>query len=93
VTVEWNASKAAANLKKHRISFEEAATVFRDPLAMTFSDPDHSLEEHREITIGCTMKGRVAFVSHCEQGDRIRIISARFATRSERTQYEEGVGS
>ena len=91
VTVEWNARKAAANLRKHRVSFEEAATVFCDPLALTFSDPDHSLQEDREVTIGSTMKGQVVFVSHCERGDRIRIISARLATRSERRQYEEGI--
>jgi len=91
VTVEWNLRKAAANLRKHRLSFDEAATVFRDPLAITFPDPDHSIEEDREITIVCTMKGHV-FVAHCERGDRIRIIGARFATRNERRQYEEGIG-
>jgi len=92
VIAEWNHRKAAVNLRKHRLSFEEAAIVFRDPLAMTFPDPDHSIEEDREITIGCTMKRRVVFVSHCEREGRIRIISARFATRSERIQYEEGIG-
>jgi uncharacterized DUF497 family protein len=65
VTVEWNQRKAAANLKKHRVAFEDAATVFLDPLATTFPDPDHSPEESREITIGCTLKGHVVFVSHC----------------------------
>lgn len=92
VTVEWNARKAAANLKKHRLTFEEAATVFLDPLAVTFPDPDHSLEELREITIGCTMKGRIVFVCHCEREERTRMISARFATRNEQKQYEEGIG-
>lgn len=87
---EWNARKAAANLKRHGVGFESASTVFRDPLAVTFPDPDHSPEEQREITIGLTMKGRVVFVSHCNRGERIRIISARFATRTERKQYEEG---
>lgn len=91
MTVEWNARKAVANLRKHRVSFEEAATIFRDPLALTFPDPDHSLQEDREVTIGSTMKGHVVFVSHCERGDRIRIISARLATRGERRQYEEGI--
>jgi hypothetical protein len=57
VRVEWDARKAIVNLKKHRVAFEEAATVFLDPFAMTFPDTDHSLEEHREITIGCTIKG------------------------------------
>ena len=92
MTVEWDARKAAANLKKHRVAFEDAATVFLDPLATTFSDPDHSPEEHREITIGCTIKRHVVFVSHCERAGRTRIVSARLATRNERKQYEEGTG-
>ena len=87
---EWNARKAALNLKRHRVAFEDAASIFRDPLAITFPDPDHSLEELREITIGRTIKGRVLFVAHCERGERIRIISARLATNAERKQYEEG---
>jgi uncharacterized DUF497 family protein len=91
VTFEWSARKAAANLKKHRVAFEDAATVFLDPLAITFPDPDHEPEEPREITIGHTKGGQLVFVSHCERGDRIRIISARSATRSEREQHEEGV--
>lgn len=90
MTVEWDERKSAANLKKHQVAFEEAATVFLDPLAMTYPDPDHSSEEEREITIGCTMKGHVVFVSHCERAGRIRIIGARLATRSEQEQYEEG---
>ena len=88
---EWNAAKARANLRKHGVSFEEAATIFLDPLALTFSDPDHSLGEEREITIGNTAAQRVVFVSHCQRGDRTRIISARKATRKERKQYEEGI--
>jgi uncharacterized protein len=91
VTFEWDARKAGANFTKHAISFEDAATVFRDPLATTFPDPDHSKEESREITIGYTMKGHLVFVSHCERRRRIRIISARRATRTEREQYEEGI--
>lgn len=87
---EWNAGKAAANWRKHGVSFEEASTVFLDPLAMTFSDPDHSPEEHRETTIGDTKRQRVVFVSHCERGKRVRIVNARLATRAERRQYEEG---
>jgi uncharacterized DUF497 family protein len=70
--------------------FEKAATVFLDPLAITFPNPDHSGEEDREITIGITTKHRVVFVSHCPRGDRTRIISTRKATRKERKQYEEG---
>jgi len=75
------------------MAFEDAATVFLDPLATTFPDPDHSLDEQREITIGYTMKGYLAFVSHCERGERIRIISARRATRTECDDYEKGTGS
>lgn len=65
--------------------------MFLDLLALTFSDPYHSDEEDREITIGFTKKQRVVFVSHCQEGDRIRLISARRATRKERKQYEEGI--
>ena len=89
---EWDAGKAAANLKKHRVSFEDATSVFLDPLAVTFPDPDHSMEEHREVTIGHTMREELVFVSHSERGKRIRIISARLATRLERRQYEQGIG-
>jgi uncharacterized DUF497 family protein len=73
------------------VSFEEAATVFLDRLAVTYPDPDHSAEERREITIGHSARQQVAFVSHTQRGDRIRIISARKATRRERKQYEEGI--
>ena len=93
MTFEWDERKAAANLKKHHVAFEDAASVFLNALAITFPDPDHSLEESREITLGYTMEGRLVFVSHCERGQRIRIISARLATRIERKQYEEGIGS
>ena len=82
---EWDPRKAKTNLHKHGVSFEEAATVFLDSLAITFPDPDHSEEEDQEITIGLTMKHRVVFVSHCPRGDRIRIITARRATRKERS--------
>ncbi len=86
---EWDADKAKNNLRKHGVSFEEASTVFLDPLAITFPDPDHSDEEDREITIGLTTKNRVVFVSHCPRGERTRIIGARPTTRKERKQYEE----
>lgn len=89
---EWDTGKASANLRKHDVSFEDAATVFLDPLAMTFPDPDHSGGEKREITIGHSARHRVVFLSHCQRGSRIRIISARKATRGERKQYEEGTG-
>ena len=89
---EWDPDKAAANLKKHRVSFEEAASVFLDAGALTFWDPDHSDEEDREITIGRSARPRVLFVAHAARNGRIRIISARRATREERRQYEEGIG-
>jgi len=92
VVYEWHAAKAKANLQKHNVSFDEAATVFLDPLAWTFPDPDNSGGEEREITIGHTAGHRVVFVSHCQRGSRIRIISVRKATRRERSQYEEGIG-
>jgi len=92
VIYEWDAEKAKGNLRKHRISFEDAATVFLDPLALTFPDPDHYSGEDREITIGRSSRQQVVFVSHCQRGDRVRIISARKATRGEHRQYEEGIG-
>ena len=88
---EWNAVKAKANLAKHRVSFEEASTVFLDPFALTFADPDHSADEPQEITIGYSIRRRLIFVAHCQRGERTRIISARKTTRRERTQYEAGI--
>jgi uncharacterized DUF497 family protein len=92
VIYEWDPTKAKANLRKHRVSSEEAATVFLDPLAVTYPDPDHSGEEMREITVGHSSKGRVLFLSHTQRGDRTRIIGARGATRREQKQYEETIG-
>lgn len=92
MTYEWDAVKAAANVRKHRITFEEAASVFLDPSALTFWDPDHSEEEDREITIGRSGRQRVLFVAHTARESRVRIISARRATRQEERQYEEGIG-
>jgi uncharacterized DUF497 family protein len=89
VIYEWDPQKAKANLREHRVSFEEAATVFLDPLAFTYPDPDHSGDEFREITIGHSARLGVIFLSHTQRGDRIRIIGARKATRGERKQYEE----
>lgn len=86
---EWNAAKAKASFKKHGVSCEEAASVFLDPLALTFPDPDHSTHELREITIGCTAGNTLVFVSHCQRGDHLRVVSARKATQRERRQYEE----
>ncbi|HVA44914.1 MAG TPA: BrnT family toxin [Pirellulales bacterium] len=85
---EWHPEKAAKNLAKHGISFEEAATVFGDPLAVTFFDPDHSDDEERYLTFGYTSKGVLVVVSHTDRDDRTRIISARRATRRERKLYE-----
>ncbi|MGH9445629.1 MAG: BrnT family toxin [Terriglobia bacterium] len=88
---EWDAAKATSNLRKHAVSFAEASSVFLDQTALTFDDPDHSDEEKREITIGVSARRRVVFVAHCARGDRIRIISARRATRRERSQYAEKI--
>ena len=85
---EWDTKKAAANLKKHGISFESAAEAFADELSATFPDPDHSKSEARLITYGLADNGKLVVVSHTEQGDTIRIISARFATNHERKRYE-----
>ncbi len=87
---DWDPQKATSNLRWHRVSFGEAATVFSDPLSVTAPDPDHSLDEDRFITIGLSHRGRVLMVAYTENGDRIRIISARALTRTERAQYEEG---
>jgi uncharacterized DUF497 family protein len=86
---EWNALKAARNLRKHGVSFDEASSVFFDPLSATGDDPDHSLEERRFVTFGMSSSGRLLVVTHMEQYDAIRIITARLATRTERKLYEE----
>lgn len=92
IRFEWDPEKAEANLRKHGVPFAEAATVFGDPLSMTFYDPDHSIEEERYITIGTSRLGKLLVVAHTEREDRIRVISARQATRREREFYEEGNG-
>jgi uncharacterized DUF497 family protein len=92
VTYGWDPVKAAANSKKHRVTFEEASSVFLDSLALTFWNPDHSEEEDREITIGRSARQRILFVAHVGREGRVRIISARRATRREQKQYEEGIG-
>ena len=88
--VTWDPRKAAANLKKHNVSFEEASTVLADPLAITGADPDHSVGEVRLITFGLSNRRRLLTVSHTDEDDMIRIISTRPATRPERRLYEEG---
>lgn len=87
---EWDPKKAAANLNKHGVSFQEAATVFGDSLAISFQDPDHSEEEERQITFGLSIQKRLIVVSHTQRKDRTRIISARPMDRKERVIYEEG---
>jgi len=89
VKFEWDSTKAAENEKKHEISFVEASTVFGDPLAITFQDPDHSEGESRLLTFGLSIRDRVLIVSHTERSSTIRIISARQVTRQERKIYED----
>jgi hypothetical protein len=85
---EWDKDKERRNIRKHAISFDEAVTVFYDPLSATFADTDHSIEEDRFITVGYSSQGRLFVISHTERGDAIRIISARPATMSERKRHE-----
>lgn len=86
----WDPKKAATNLRKHKVSFDEARTVLLDPFARTFGDPDHSLSERRSIAIGTSNRHRVVFVSHADGRDYwVRIISARTATAVERHAYQE----
>jgi len=87
---EWDPKKAALNVRDHRITFEEASTVFGDSLAVTFPDPDHSVGESRLLTFGISDQGRLLVVSHTERRGVVRIISARRALRAERRIYEEG---
>jgi uncharacterized DUF497 family protein len=86
---EWDPVKAELNLKEHGVSFDEATTIFRDTLSITISDPDHSDYEHRFIDIGMSHRMRLLVVSYTERKHKIRIISARRATRAERKNYEE----
>ncbi|MGR3176180.1 MAG: BrnT family toxin [Candidatus Scalindua sp.] len=86
---EWDEEKAKANLKKHRVSFDEATTVFVDPFSVTICDPDHSENEQRYIDIGSSGKNRVLVVVYTERGTNIRIISCRKATSLERKLYKE----
>ena len=86
---KWNESKAARNVSKHRASFEEAKTIFDDPLYVDFYDPDYSDDEERYLIVGESNQGRLLIVSYIERGDAIRIISAREVTRIEREVYEE----
>lgn len=87
---DWDPKKAAANARKHRVTFDEAMTVFADARSITAYDPDHSDGEDRFLTIGLSADGRVLFVSHTDRGDSIRIISARKADKQEREEYGDG---
>ena len=87
---EWDAKKARLNLRKHRVGFDEAATVFGDPLAFLMPDPDHSVKEMRYILLGTSNRRRLLVVAFAERPPRARLISARRATRQERRNYEEG---
>ena len=84
----WDARKASSNMRKHKVSFREASTVFGDMLSITVPDPDRSAGEHRLITLGLSSVGRLVVVCHTESGDTVRIISARTATRHEKSTYE-----
>jgi hypothetical protein len=88
LSFEWDPQKSKANIKKHGVSFEEASTVFRDPLSMTIEDPLHSTHEPRLVQMGVSNKNRLLVVVHTERPDHVRIITARKATRQERTHYE-----
>jgi hypothetical protein len=87
---EWDDNKAATNLRRHGVSFEEASWVFGDPLAITFQDPAHSAGEHRFLAFGVSRTGLLLVVSFADRGKRTRLISARQATRAEGKIYEEG---
>jgi uncharacterized DUF497 family protein len=90
VIYEWDPKKARENIKRHKVSFDEATSVFTDPLALTFDDPDHSQEEQRYATIGTSRKQRIVFLAHVDRGDdHVRIISARSATATEAHAYQE----
>ena len=86
---EWDATKAESNAEKHGVGFEEALSVFADPLARIFDDPDHSKVEQREIIVGHSLKQRLLVVCYTERAGKIRIISARHATKREREDYEQ----
>ena len=87
---EWDGKKSQSNKRKHGIAFEEASTIFSDPLSITIHDPAHSIGEDRFITIGRSINDKLIVVVHTERDDIIRIISARKATRNEKGQYEQG---
>ena len=87
---EWDPKKADRNKRKHGVTFQEGATDFGDPLAITFADPDHSNNEERYVTFGLSTQKQLLVVSHADRGNKTRIISARLMTHKERKIYEEG---
>jgi uncharacterized DUF497 family protein len=87
---EWDERKATTNAKKHSVSFHEAATVFGDPMAFTFHDPEHSENEYRFLTFGLSQSNRLLVVAHTGRSRKVRIITARLMTKHERKIYEEG---
>jgi len=89
LTFEWDSEKARQNLSKHGVSFEEASTVFDDPLSLTVPDRRHSVQERRFVIIGSSAAGRLLVVVHTDSGQTVRVISARSATKRERKEYEE----
>jgi uncharacterized DUF497 family protein len=91
LTFEWDSRKARSNLAKHGVGFEEASTIFGDPLSLTIPDPEHSLSEKRYITMGRAFTGKLLVVVHTERGDNIHIISVRRASRRERKFYEKTI--
>jgi uncharacterized DUF497 family protein len=88
---EWDKRKAISNIKKHGVPFEEASTVFGDPLSLTIQDPRHSSKEDRYVTIGLSAEFRIIVVIHTDRGDNIRIIRARLATKGEKNHYEKEI--
>jgi uncharacterized DUF497 family protein len=88
--IEWDPRKARSNLRKHKVSFEEASTSLSDPMAATGADPDHSIREDRFVTFGVSERGRLLVVAHTDEEETIRIISARTASKGERELYEKG---
>lgn len=89
LTFEWDSNKAKSNVEKHGVAFEEAATVFADSNSLTIGDPAHSANEKRLITLGISERKRLLVAVHTERGDKIRIISARIASKKERLQYQQ----
>jgi uncharacterized DUF497 family protein len=91
LTFEWDAEKVKENIRKHKVSFEKASTIFDDPLFITFLDEEHSIDEERYITMGLSKRQRLLLVAHTNRQGRTRIISARKVTKNEQGFYEEGL--